>query len=55
MAKNLKINAPEQQQQTKTLSEEKLLDELGVMVVQDAESLTQLLRRLRKSENQIIS
>ena len=52
MAKNLKINDLEQQQQIKELSEEELL---GVMVVRDAQSLTQLLRRLRNPENQIIS
>ena len=55
MAKNLKINDPEQQQQITALSDEELLEELGVTVVRDAQSLTQLLRRLRNPENQIIS
>ncbi len=52
MAKNFKINYPEQQQPIKALSEEELL---GVMVVRDAKTLTELLRRLRNPENTIIS
>ena len=51
MAKNLKINDLEQQQQIKALSDEELLEELGVMVVRDAKSLTQILHLLRNPEN----
>ena len=53
MAKNLKINDLEQQQQIKALSDSELLEELGVMVVRDAKSLTQLLYLLRNPENKI--
>ena len=53
MAKNLKINDLEQQQQIKALSDEELLEELGVMVVRDAKSLTQLLHLLQNSANQV--
>ena len=52
MAKNLKNNDLEQQQ-IKALSDEKLLEELGVMVVRDAKSLTQILHLLRNPENKI--
>ncbi len=51
MAKNLKIKDLKQQQQIKALSDEELLEELGVMVVRDAKSLTQILHLLRNPEN----
>ena len=51
MTKNLKNHDLEQQQQIKALSDEELLEELGVMVVRDAKSLTQILHLLRSPEN----
>ena len=52
MAKNLKINDLEEQQLT-ALSDEELLEKLGVMVVRDTKSLTQILHLLRNPKNLI--